>query len=92
MILLSILLFFFLLGGTLLLIRREQGSRKVLERKLNHLNAQLKKALDDLEETRARLETTFSGMVEGVLLTDQRGDILHLNPAFREMFGLKGPV
>lgn len=74
------------------MIRRERRSRRTLERKLHELNSQLKKSFEHFEEERARLETTFSGMVEGVLLTNERGDILHLNPAFREMFGLRGNV
>ena len=56
------------------------------------MNQKLKESFERLDEERARLETTFSGMAEGVLLTDERGEILHLNPVFREMFGLKGPV
>ena len=86
-ILLSLLL---LLGGALLLLQRERRSRQALERQLKQVSDDLKRTFQRLEETQARLETTFSGMGEGVLLTDGRGDIVHLNPAFREMFGLKG--
>lgn len=83
------LLFFIVLICFAVLLRRQRHSRRLAERRLKDLNDELKKVLRRFEEERARLESTFSGMVEGVLLTDQRGDILHLNPAFREMFGLK---
>jgi two-component system phosphate regulon sensor histidine kinase PhoR len=72
--------------------RRGRSSRERLERQLKELGEKLKNAFERLEVERARLETTFSGMSEGVLLTDERGEILHLNPAFREMFGLPGKV
>ena len=91
------ILLFILVGAAVLLsafflIRREKKSREILERQRKQLDEKLKSALEHLEEERARLETTFSGMTEGVLLTDERGDILHLNPAFQEMFSLKGNV
>lgn len=91
-LLLIFLSFFFVLGGILFLFRRERRSRQGFERKLKQLNDEIKRTFERLEETKARLETTFSGMGEGVLLTDQRGDIVHLNPAFREMFALTGKV
>ncbi len=89
-----ILLFLFLLMGTgaLFLIQRQNQSRQHLERNLKELGDKLKSTFEHLEETKAGLETTFSGMVEGVLLASPRGDILHVNPAFREMFALKGDV
>lgn len=83
------LLFLISLGWTILLIHRERQSRLASERKLQELSSHLQTFYGQLEEERARLETLFSGMVEGVLLTDHRGDILHSNPAFREMFALK---
>lgn len=86
------LFFLMLLSLGLFLYRKERVSREVLERRLKELHEELERVFDRLEEERARLETTFSGMAEGVLLTDSRGDILHLNPAFREMFNLPGPV
>jgi len=78
-----------LLGATFFFIQRERRSRRHSEREARRLNERLKTAFENLEEERARLETTFSGMSEGVLVTDGRGDILHLNQAFRGMFGVK---
>jgi len=91
------ILLFILIGALLLLaafflVRRERQSRDALERQRKQLDKKLKDTLERLEEERARLETTFGGMTEGVLLTDARGDILHLNPAFQEMFSLQGKV
>ncbi len=81
-----------LLLGALFLLQRERRSRQTLERQLKQVSDELKRTFQRLEETQARLETTFSGMGEGVLLTDERGDIVHLNPSFREMFRLTGKV
>ena len=92
LLLLASLAFLILIAGSVFLIRRERLSRERFERRLKDLNEKLKTAFERLEEERARLETTFSGMSEGVLLTDGRGEISHLNPAFREMFGLEGNV
>lgn len=72
--------------------RLEKSTQRRLTRQLNDLGTRMKAVSRDLEEQKARLETTFSGMVEGVVLTDQRGDILHVNPAFREMFVLKRKI
>ncbi len=73
-------------------LRREKNRQRDLSRQLSETGGRLKVILERLEEEKARLESTFSGMVEGVVLTDQRGDILHVNPAFREMFEIKGEV
>ena len=73
-------------------IRRNRRSRTKIERRIKELNDRLKTAFEQLEEQKTRIETTFSGMTEGVLMTDQRGDILHINPAFQEMFDLPKKV
>ena len=85
-------IFFILAVGSFFFIQRERRPRELLERKLSELNVQLKLAVERLEEERARRESAFSGMVEGVLLTDGRGDIRHVNTAFREMFQVTGEV
>ncbi len=81
-----------LFAGLLFFIQRERRSRLRLERRVAEVNRELQSAFLRLEEERARLETTFSGMVEGVLLTDREGNIVYSNPALREMFALKGSV
>ncbi len=85
-------LFLFLIAGALFFIRRERRIRHALFGRISELNSRVRALAERLENERARLETTFSGMVEGVILADQRGDILLVNPAFREMFTLKGKV
>lgn len=85
-------IFFTLAVGSFFFIQRERRSRELLERKSSELNLQLKLAFERLEEEKARRESAFSGMAEGVLLTDGRGDIRHVNPAFREMFQITGEV
>ena len=73
-------------------LRRERRMRLGLSQRVSELQHQLKTVSEHFEEERSRLQTTFSGMVEGVVLTGERGDILHVNPAFREMFAVKGKV
>lgn len=85
-------LLFVVIGAALFFIRRERRLRQALGNEIKDLKAKIQAATQRLTEERARLETTFSGMSEGVLATDERGDILHVNPAFCEMFGLKNPV
>lgn len=92
MIPLLVFLLFLLLLTLFLLVRSQTRSHTQLERKLSEMDRELQKAFARLEEERSRLETTFSGMAEGVLLTDERGEIVHTNPSFREMFGLRGKV
>lgn len=81
-----------LLAISLFVVRREQLSRHLAERKLAKINAELKRIFKHLEEERARLAATFSGMAEGVLVVDEKGDVLHINPTFREMFGIEEKV
>lgn len=84
-------LFLILIVSVLLyFLQREKGLRRQSEHRLREVEHKLQELNQRLEEGRARLEGTFSGMVEGVLLTNERGDIVHTNPAFCEMFELKG--
>ena len=91
-LLLILSLFFLIAVGSFVFLQRLNESRHGLERKIKELNDKLKSTFERFEETKARLETTFAGMAEGVLLADQRGDILHVNPTFRAMFKLKDPL
>jgi len=92
MMLLLALLLFLLVAGFAWFLQRERLARRGLEGRVKDLNRQLQDVFGRLEEERSRLETTFSGMAEGVLLTNGQGDIAYLNPAFREMFRLKEGV
>ncbi len=56
-----------------------------LGRALDLLASSLSNTLGQLREERDRLGGILSGMVEGVLLLDQSGRIVLLNPALREM-------
>ena len=85
-----VLVFLLFAAAAIIFIQREKRSHRALEAQISELDRKLRATYSQFEEERSRLETTFSGMGEGVLLTDERGDILHLNPAFREMFGIRG--
>jgi two-component system, OmpR family, phosphate regulon sensor histidine kinase PhoR len=56
-----------------------------LGRALDLLASSLSSTLGELREERDRLGGILSGMVEGVLLLDQSGRVVLLNPALREM-------
>ncbi|RPJ87455.1 MAG: PAS domain S-box protein, partial [Acidobacteria bacterium] len=48
--------------------------------------------IGDLESERNHLVTVLSSMSEAVLVTDSHGRILKVNPAFRQIFGIRGDV
>src|SRR5262245_17220708 len=53
---------------------------------LNHMTDQLKAKLDELSEDRAQLLAMLTSMVEGVMVLDNRGRVLQINPALERMF------
>jgi len=56
---------------------------------LNQMASQVEANLRRIEEEKQRLQAILFGMVEGVMVTDQGGRIILVNPAFQELFELK---
>jgi len=70
-------------AGTLIV--RGPGEVKLLGENINHLVAELRGQVAELQEERGKLIATFAGMSEGVMLLDADGRIEGYNRAFREM-------
>jgi len=70
-------------------VRIRTGSRDevgLLADTLNHMTDQLRTKIDELSEDRAQLLAMLTSMVEGVMVLDQRGRVLQVNPALERMF------
>ena len=55
---------------------------------LNRMTNQLKAKINELSEDRAQLLAMLTSMVEGVMVLDNLGRILQVNPAFERMFAV----
>lgn len=64
----------------------------LLTNAINEMAASLKRQFTQLEEEKNQLKTILDGMIEGVLVTNLRGELVLVNPALREMLPLGGPV
>lgn len=77
-------------GGDLEVRARAEGQDEFadLGRSLEHLADELRVTMGQLVHERDLLSGILTGMREGVLLVDRRGEIALLNPALREMLFL----
>lgn len=57
-----------------------------LAHSLNEMSVEMKRHIQALSRTNAELEATLSSMQEGLLVANERGEILHLNDTGRKMF------
>jgi two-component system phosphate regulon sensor histidine kinase PhoR len=57
-----------------------------LARTLNYMTGEISSKMDSIASGEAKLEAVLSSMVEGVILTDDKGTILIANPSSRKMF------
>lgn len=63
-----------------------------LARVLNEMAARIEEQMQRLTSEQQRLAAILRGMGEGVMVTDTKGTIILINPAFRKQFGLPGEV
>ena len=63
-----------------------------LARSLNRLSERVQEQILAVEAERSRLEVVGESMSEGVLVTDREGRATMVNPAFRRLFRVRGPV
>ncbi len=63
-----------------------------LARVLNEMAARIEEQMHKLTSEQQRLAAILRGMGEGVMVTDTKGNIILVNPAFRKQFGLPGEV
>ncbi|MDF2636745.1 MAG: sensor histidine kinase, partial [Pelosinus sp.] len=64
-----------------------KGEIGELGRSLNYLSTRLSKTISALEVERNRLKQTIDGLSEGIVAIDMEGNITHVNPAIRSIFG-----
>lgn len=57
-----------------------------LAKTMNYMAGEIRSKMDRIASGEAKLETVLSGMVEGVILTDEKGAILMANPSARKTF------
>ncbi len=57
-----------------------------LAKTLNHMADEIRAKIDSIASGEAKLEAVLSSMVEGVIVTDEKGAILIANPSARKMF------
>ncbi len=72
-------------------VRIRTGSRDevgLLADTLNQMTDQLKAKIHELSEDRGQLLAMLTSMVEGVMVLDNRGRILQVNPALERMFAV----
>lgn len=68
------------------------GEIDYLAQVLNEMAARIEDQMHRLTSEQQRLAAILRGMGEGVMVTDTRGTIMLVNPAFRRLFGLQGDV
>lgn len=54
----------------------------------NHLTARLKTSLQEISSEKQKLDTILTDMADGVVATDIRGQLIHINPRALEMLSL----
>jgi two-component system phosphate regulon sensor histidine kinase PhoR len=57
-----------------------------LARALNHMADELSARVSNMSSEKTKLETILSSMFEGIMLTNDTGEILLLNPSIRKLF------
>lgn len=57
-----------------------------LARALNEMSSQLKDRIDQITEEKSLLEAVLASATEGIVVTDQRGAVLSVNAALRNLF------
>jgi two-component system phosphate regulon sensor histidine kinase PhoR len=60
-----------------------------LAREMNDMSARISNRLQSLGFEKNRLNAILQGMGEGLMVTDGKGEIILVNPAFRELFSLQ---
>jgi len=69
---------------------RSGDEMEALAEALNRMAEDLQRKIQDLSDDRAKTLAILSGMVEGVLVLDEKGRIVLTNASFERMFGLSG--
>jgi two-component system phosphate regulon sensor histidine kinase PhoR len=57
-----------------------------LAKNLNYMSDQMRSKIDEASSEKAKIVAVLSSMFEGVLVTNEKGEILMMNPSLRKMF------
>ena len=76
-------------GGDFSVKASEEGTEEIaqLGRSLNHLSAALYSTIRDLTIEKNRLHSVINGLGEGIIATDDRGEIIKINSAALKLLG-----
>ena len=58
---------------------------------LNYMAEEIKNKMKKISYEEAKLNTVISSMFEGIMLTDEKGQILMMNPSLRKLFLIDSP-
>ena len=58
---------------------------------LNHMAEEIKNKMKKISYEEAKLDAVISSMFEGIMLTDEKGQILMMNPSLRKLFLIDSP-
>lgn len=72
-----------------LLVPRSRDEIGALSEALNHMAETLRDKVEQISESKRRLEAVLTNMVSGVLLVDRQGNVTLFNPAAQRILGLK---
>lgn len=61
-------------------------------RAFNLMTNQVRTSLTDAEAARARLESTLASLKDGVVVTDERGNVVQMNASAKRMLGVRSGV
>ncbi len=57
-----------------------------LARAITHMSNEIKSKITDIEQEKARLDAVIAHMFEGIMLVNDKGLVMLMNPALRKMF------
>jgi PAS domain S-box-containing protein len=72
-----------------LLARTMQSMAQRINSLIQGLEAKIQNATGELQDTSLYLSTLVDNMADGLLVTDEKGEILNFNPAILKIFGLE---
>lgn len=56
----------------------------------NYLTTRLKMTMEEISDEKEKMEAILTNMADGVIALNHKGEIIHINPAARQMLSLKG--
>ena len=78
-------------SGELTVKTKKQASDELeeLANSLNFLSAELKEKINKLSREKSQLQAILSGMLEGLMVTDEKGKVILINKSLERIFSIK---